>query len=257
MWEFLSDLWHETWLAVLLAIIVDILQVGVRFRRMVGMTKVEEESQATAGAPAPAPVRLATRVRSQTATDDDTANPRSKSLAWKIFREALKLAILIAIFWVPIHFLAVTGELHDLFCGAGPAGDTLQGPPGWICRNLPRYEPPKRVLPASANYRPENLPRGLRVPKCESPGLGALDCELTEGGFPDPIQIPPGWHGHFVTELINNAKVPPDQEWVFYKFSDGNIYGPRFRPPSQEVNVPTEAQSVRVQGRGKLRLKAM
>jgi len=256
MWEFLSNLWHETWLAVLLAIIVDILQVGVRFRRMAGMIgAAEEESQATSGAPVS--LRLPTRARTQTAADDGIVNPKRKSLAGRVFREALQLAILAGIFWVPIHFLTVSGKLHDLFCGSGSGGDSLYGPPGWICRNLPRYEPPRKVLPSNANYRPGNLPRGFRVPKCESPGLGALDCELTEGGFPDPIQIPPGWHGHFVTELINSAKVPADQEWVFYKFSNGNIYGPRFRPPSQEVNVPTEAQSVRVQGRGKLRFKAM
>jgi hypothetical protein len=104
-------------------------------------------------------------------------------------------------------------------------------------------------LPSDANYRPEDLAQGSKT-QCTRITPKALNCRLTDGGFPDAIALPSEFHGDFYAHLIDPSGVPSEKQWVYYKVN-GNIYGPEFPGefPQNFVNPPS-TNWIRVQGSG-------
>jgi hypothetical protein len=110
--------------------------------------------------------------------------------------------------------------------------------------------PPPR-LPVNANFQREDLPPGVKKTVCVTMAIKVMNCRLTDGGFPDAVEIPSEFNGHFNAHLVEPSGIRLDEQWVYYKSPDGTIYGPEFPAPSPELTeiVPV-TNWIRLQGSG-------
>jgi len=79
-----------------------------------------------------------------------------------------------------------------------------------------------------------------------------MHCRLTEGGFPDPIELPAReYSGTFVTHFVEPSGIPRKRQYVYYEI-DGVIFGPE--TPDKTIPEVPGANYLQIQGKGILEI---